>query len=344
MAGPLRRSAGIAEGAVLDNNEQLFRLTFDLSPIGIGHVGLDGSWIRVNPSLCKLLGYTAEELMATDFQHVTHPDDLQADIDLVEQLLAGRIDDYQLEKRYLRKDGSPVWVRLRVVLRRDADGTPLHFISIVQDIHARKLADSMLRRAHAELEQRVAERTRELEHAMQELARLASHDALTGLLNRRGLLEQAHNTLSIARRHGNPCALLYFDLDGFKAINDRHGHEAGDAVLVNCAERIRGTLRTHDVAGRLGGDEFVVVLELTGGDADSARDIAHKLRGVLAEPMDIHGDTCAIGCSIGVVVTSAQIPVQTLMDRADRAMYRAKQQRSGVEVELGDAAGAIAGD
>lgn len=322
----------------MDDNEELFRLTFELSPVGICHVGLDGHWIRVNPRMCQMLGYTAEEMVATDFQHITHPDDLESDLQLVADLVEGKIPDYQMEKRYIRKDGSLMWARLRVSLRRDADGAPMHFISIIQDIHARKLAEAELLRAHAELEQRVAERTRELEEAMHELKRLANHDPLTGLYNRRGLLEAAARIQSGALRHGNPFALLYIDLDGFKAINDRFGHDGGDVVLVTSAQRINARLRGADAACRMGGDEFVIALELTEGDDQSALSLADQLRRELLAPIQVDGVDCHVQASIGIATTALAEPIPRLMDRADRAMYRAKQGSSGIEFDTDDSA------
>jgi len=112
------------------------------SAVGTALVGLDGGWLRINAALRAFLGYTAEELFGLTFQDVTHPEDLHSDLSLLESLVAGDIPSYQMEKRYIRKDGGVVWAQLSVGLVRDDDGAPLFFISHVQDIGARKAADA----------------------------------------------------------------------------------------------------------------------------------------------------------------------------------------------------------
>ena len=131
------------ERARIAENEQRFRNAMDHSAIGMALVGLNGAWIRVNHALCDMLGYGMEELKELTFQTITHPDDLAADLDLVNDALAGRIDNYRMEKRYFRKDGSIVWALLAVsIVRDEASGVPLYFVSQVEDITARKNAES----------------------------------------------------------------------------------------------------------------------------------------------------------------------------------------------------------
>jgi PAS domain S-box-containing protein len=119
-------------------SEERFRATFEQAAVGIAHVALDGSWLRVNHKLCNIVGYTREELTALTFQDITHPDDLDADMAYVAKMLTGEIDTYAMEKRYRRKDGSVVWVDLTVSLLRDTDQAPIHFISVLEDIGERK--------------------------------------------------------------------------------------------------------------------------------------------------------------------------------------------------------------
>lgn len=129
----------------------LFNSAFHFASIGMALVGSDGQWLRVNQSLCSLLGYPERELLATTFQAVTHREDLETDLDLVRQVLAGEIKTYQLEKRYHHKQGHIVWVLLSVSLVRDADNEPMFFISQIQDITARKQAEEALQKVNAEL-------------------------------------------------------------------------------------------------------------------------------------------------------------------------------------------------
>ena len=123
---------------VLRESEERFRATFEHAAIGAAQVGIDGRWLRVNRRLCEIVGYEPEEMLQTTFQEITHPDDLEGDLAQVRRLLADELGTYTMEKRYLRKDGSIVWVNLTVSLVRDASGEPAYFIAVVEDISERK--------------------------------------------------------------------------------------------------------------------------------------------------------------------------------------------------------------
>lgn len=129
-----------AEDALRESRER-FRATFEQAAVGIAHVSLDGSWLRVNERFCAIVGYSREELLPRTFQDITHPDDLAADLQFLTELLSGTIDHYQMEKRYIRKDGSRVWVLLTVSLVVES-GRPAYFISVIEDIDARKAAEA----------------------------------------------------------------------------------------------------------------------------------------------------------------------------------------------------------
>ena len=129
----------------LSDSEEQFRATFEQAAVGIAQVGLDGRWLRVNQRLCDIVGYTGEELLPLTFQDITHPDDLNIDLDYVRQILAGKIQTYSMEKRYIRKDRSMVWVNLTVGLVRDEAAAPKYFISVVEDITKRKQAEEVLK-------------------------------------------------------------------------------------------------------------------------------------------------------------------------------------------------------
>lgn len=134
--------------AALRESEELFRTAMHSSPIGVALVAPDGHWLRVNPALCRLVGYHEEELLASDFQTITHPDDLTNDLNFVRQMLRREIASYQMEKRYLHKNGTIIWVLLSVSLEWNRDGTPRHFISQILDITERKQAELALTLAH----------------------------------------------------------------------------------------------------------------------------------------------------------------------------------------------------
>ncbi len=155
----------------LQESEERFRKAFQNSAIGMALVGLDGHWLKVNHSLCQIVGYSEPELLSKTFQDITHPDDLQTDLDFVAQLLAGERDHYQMEKRYFHKDGHIVWIRLSVSLIRDAQDNPIHFVSQIDDITEDKLVDEKIRQLNEELETKVRQRTRQLLDTQDELVR-----------------------------------------------------------------------------------------------------------------------------------------------------------------------------
>ena len=152
-------------------SEERYRLTFEQAAVGISHVGLDGGWLRVNQKVCEITGYSRDEMLALKAQDITHPDDLHLNLDLRAQLMAGEIKTFSMEKRYVRKDRELVWVNLTASLHCDASGAPSHFISVIQDIGARKRAEDALRQAHDELERRVEARTAELAEAIVSLTK-----------------------------------------------------------------------------------------------------------------------------------------------------------------------------
>ncbi len=165
--------------ADLKTSEERFRSTFEQAAVGIAQVGLDGSWMLVNQQLCVIVGRTREELLQCSFQDITHPEDLDIDLSFVRQILAGEISTYSMEKRYIRKDRSLVWANLTVGLMRNEAGTPKYFVSVVEDITKRKKAEAEVLKLNAELEQRVIERTYQLEAANSELEAFTysvSHD------------------------------------------------------------------------------------------------------------------------------------------------------------------------
>ncbi|WP_322102432.1 PAS domain S-box protein [Paraburkholderia sp. J41] len=440
-----RRSLAISEAR--------FRTVFELTPIGKAVVDLDGRFLDVNRKFTEIVGYDEAALRQRTFASVTHPADVAGDVALAAELLAGRQATYTMEKRYLRPDGTPVWVSLAVSLVRDVTGAPLHFIAAVQDISSRRKSEEALRNYHVELEERVRERTAELRRshdAMQtitdnlpaliavvdtdlryqfnnatfrrvfaadperlrgrglretlgaetfeslrpffaralagervtcENVRYASDpervwcatyipakregkvtgfyvmshdvteqrrteqrlresallDPLTGLANRRALQE----TLGTLRAGSKQYALFFIDMDGFKAINDRYGHDTGDALLREVARRLAATVRANDMVCRLGGDEFVVASRGV-DDARTAERIAAAICQAVSRPLSMGGRLIEMSASVGVVLTglrgaagvsaaslAAQAEGRALADDplglADAAMYEAKR-------------------
>jgi PAS domain S-box-containing protein len=135
----------------LRRSEQRFRDSFESAAIGMALVATDGRFLDANSSLCEILGYSPDDLVSRTFQEITHPDDLDADLEYVRQMLAGEIASYQMEKRYFHRDGRIVWALLSVSLVKDGDGEPLYFVSQIQDISVRKQAQHALERSQAQL-------------------------------------------------------------------------------------------------------------------------------------------------------------------------------------------------
>ncbi len=275
-----------------------FQSAFDDAPIGMALVGLEGSWLRVNRSLCDIVGYTEEELLSLTFQKITHPEDLDTDLEQLRLLSAGEVRTYQTEKRYLHKDGSVVWIMLSVSLVSNASGEPLYFLSQIQDITGRKELD------------------RRLEHE-------ATHDPLTSLPNRALFMENLKRALARANRHDGSIAVLFLDLDGFKIVNDSLGHEAGDALLVSIARRLRDCLRAEDTVARLGGDEFAILLEDVTNLGQPTR-VAGRIVQEFRTPFDLGGHVASVGISVGICASTPGYGPEDLLRNADTAMYRAK--------------------
>jgi diguanylate cyclase (GGDEF)-like protein/PAS domain S-box-containing protein len=291
-----------AEEALRQERDR-FRVAFDDAPIGMALVELDGTFVRVNRGLCEMVGYETAELIGRRFHDITHPDDLHRDVEHAEKMLANEIRAYQMEKRYLRRDGSAIWVSLSVSLVRDPAGKPLYFLAQMEDISARKEVE-------------------------RELQLLADHDALTGLLNRRRFNEELERELARVRRHGLRSAVLMVDLDQFKLVNDSHGHHAGDDVLRAVARTLERRLRANDCVARVGGDEFgVIAVEVTDDEAaiKLATDLVETIR---VEPIVVGGETLVVTASIGVAILEPEpgASADDVFVAADGAMYAAKRQ------------------
>jgi diguanylate cyclase (GGDEF)-like protein/PAS domain S-box-containing protein len=284
----------------LRDSEERLASTLQLAAIGISHVGDQGRFLYVNPQLSAMLGYTEHELLACTVKDISHPDDVGATDDLVARLRNGEISSFKREKRYLRKDGSVVWVALTAAVKRDRAGNRLYDVTIVEDVSARKQAE-------------------------QRVQYLASHDSLTDLPNRATFAETLKVASHSARRHGRSLAVLFIDLDRFKWVNDTLGHDAGDTLLREVAGRLRSAVRQSDVVARLGGDEFVVLLNDVAAPSDATR-VAHAVLESLRVPVAIDGRQCAVSASIGICLhPDGDQDDQAVLKNADMAMYLAKQ-------------------
>ncbi len=286
----------------LRDAETRFQRAFAGAPIGMALVDLDGAWRQVNRALCTMLRYTEPELLALTHAERTHPDDPAIDMARVEQLIAGDIDHYDIEKRYLDARGDTVWALLSRSVVRDDDGVPLYFIAHVQDISERRQFEA-------------------------KLSHLADHDALTGLFNRRRLEHELDRQVAYTTRYGTNAALLMLDLDNFKYVNDTLGHAMGDELIVRVANALRERLRETDVIARLGGDEFAIILPET--DAAAAARVAAGLLETIGRDGVVLHERRAIQVSVSIGIAAIEPGVlrtpAELMMNADVAMYDAKE-------------------
>lgn len=445
-------------GAVLDASEARFRAVVDIASVGIALTTPAGRWISVNRALCEILGHTEEELLGAGFQEVTHPDDREDDLLALQRLARGEVEVIRRQKRYIRKDGSPIWVEVDVKRKLDGAGRHEYDVSVVKDIHAQQLAEEELVRLHADLERRVEERTRDLQEREEELrsvidnandayislnrhgrvtawnrqaeqtfgwsakealgkslealiipAELSGahrsgmqlhqrsgvsrmldrrvelpalrrdgsrltvevrirrhevrgetvfsaflhdvtlrkqkeaqreyetrHDMLTGLQNRRALMEALPLAQARASRKQGRLGLLFIDLDGFKAVNDQLGHDGGDELLRVVAARLRGAVRRTDSVFRLAGDEFTVLLEDMNDGLCDAHRVGCKLIEAVSTPIEVNGATARVGASIGIAVQAPghDCTPDALIKEADGWMYAAKKAGRGCILPL----------
>lgn len=283
----------------LRESEERFRNAFEYASTGKALVGLDGRFLRVNRTLCEMLGYTAEGLLDRSFREVTHPDDLPEQLRLRQRVIEGAIPSFRMEKRYIHRQGHTVWAELSVSVVRDQDGKALYLVTEVKDISEWKRFEA-------------------------QLVHLANHDPLTNLFNRRRFQEELERQLAYIRRYETRGAAMFLDLDQFKEVNDHLGHQAGDELLVGIARVLRGRLRETDTLARLGGDEFAILLPNV--DAVQASVVAgHLLEAVRSHCLRTAGHPVSVTTSLGIVLFPDHgSTVDELLARADMAMYLAK--------------------
>ncbi|MDP5255576.1 MULTISPECIES: chemotaxis protein CheB [unclassified Vibrio] len=291
----------------LQLSEEKFRSVFESSSVGIALANHKGELWDVNPAFCQWLGYDRKELAGCHFDVITHADDLEDDLHLFNELIAGKRDAYHLEKRYLTKDGKVIFGLLNVSLASHTNpfnDQEQSIVAIIQDITDQVAARQLI------FEQ--------------------SHfDALTQLPNRTLLKDRLDQLFKLAERESLHTSLLFVDLDGFKAINDQQGHDAGDQVLITIAQRLKGLVRASDTVARFGGDEFIIAINHQPG-VQYPEMVANKVIEAIAQPIVWQQEYYQINSSIGIATYPEDAQSQEkLVQLADVTMYRAKKAGGG---------------
>lgn|GEM_PF-1706098 len=398
-----------------------FDAAFDRAPIGMAILDADGGYLRVNDALCAMFGRTRAQLVCTRYNDITHPDDRERDSELARKVLNGELDAVQLEKRFVKLDGSIVWAIANVTCLRDEAGTAIAWVGQWQDVTAHRAVEGQLRRerdvsaamlaamhegfchidgdkitqvndamcqlvgwtreeivGHSwpylwvpedEIEQQTLTRERwqaeghgesedfvlqrkdgrrfnasitsaratgpggkslgyvvtirdvsQRKRHEAELARQATHDTLTGLINHRGFQERLRDEVARCRRHGVTLSLVILDVDHFKHVNDSHGHPTGDRVLAELGRRFRAMTRGGEHIARVGGEEFAWILPATDGAgayaaAERARRAVERLPFEGVGHLTISAGVCELGLAGDV---------DELHRMADIALYWAK--------------------
>jgi len=293
------QSARDTDSELMDLRAQ-FQSAFESPAIGMAIQGLDGRWQAVNEAFANIVGYEPAELLRMTYRDITHPDDIDRNVDLLQRVMGGAQQRFQMEKRYIHRDGSTVSVILTVSAINGSDGRPIRFLSQIQDVTARRQLES-------------------------QLLHRASHDVLTGLPNRALLMDRLEHALERLQRDEGQIAVMFLDLDGFKAINDQFGHEQGDRLLVEVGRRLRACARAGDTVARLGGDEFTILLEDV-RHPSVATQVAQRVLETLRYPIMLGEHVTMISPSIGIALSVGNNDrADTLLHAADTAMYAAKR-------------------
>jgi diguanylate cyclase (GGDEF)-like protein/PAS domain S-box-containing protein len=285
---------------VLWESQNRYRALFDQTNDGITLIDLEGVIFDANPRAAEILGMSVEELVGRRAEDFIAEDENDNSLPIHQRLLNGEILPIY-ERTLIKKAGARVPVEINVALVKDQDGKPLYVQSITRDISERKQIEE------------------KLEH-------WSTHDWLTGLPNRFLFYDRLQKSIARAKRYQRKFAVLYIDLNGFKNVNDTHGHAAGDQLLVQVARRLQGCSRQSDTVARMGGDEFIMLVEeIT--SAESAAAAAERVLDAVNQEFKLNQtDRVKITASIGIsLFPDHGEQDDILVSCADRALYENKK-------------------
>ena len=284
----------------LRDSEARYRLVVESVKEVIFQTDAGGCWTFLNSAWADVTGHRVGMTLGTRFLDYVHPDDREQHRAWFERLIRREAEACCLVVRYLRIGGGFCWVEVNARSIADTGGSIVGISGTLNDVTAQK------------------------EHESQ-LEYIAHYDALTGLPNRVLLHDRLQRSMVQARRRGQQLAVAYIDLDGFKAINDVHGHRVGDQLLTVLATRMKAVLREGDSVSRLGGDEFVAVL-VDLADLEAGLHLIQRLLSAVAQSVPAGGRVLKVSASIGLTLypQSEEVDADQLLRQADLAMYQAK--------------------
>ncbi|MCO6056350.1 sensor domain-containing diguanylate cyclase [Pseudomonas sp. MOB-449] len=331
-------------GTTLEEIERTLRFALDIVSDGIWDWNIRTNHVKRSPGWYSMLGYALDSLPedVDTWKSVIHPGDYERVMRNFQAYLDGESLIYAEDYRCRCRDGSYLWVSDHGrFVEFDESGKPTRMIGAHRNIHHSKLASLELQRKNEELlvlnrklEALVDARTEALRQANEALARqvetamqLSETDPLTQISNRRHFERSLHAEWQRFQRHGHVIALLMFDLDHFKRINDEHGHPIGDRALVVVSRDVRAALREADCFARWGGEEFIALLPDT--DLEAAIVLAERLR-VLVSQAELGLPQC-VTASFAVAAMQAGEGIESLLKRLDDGLYQAKQRRNCIE-------------
>jgi len=277
-----------------------FHTIFEEAPLGVAVIdSLTGHIYDANPAYAHIAGRPIEELKTLDWMKITHPDDVQKDLDNMMAMNAGEVPGFVMQKRYIQPDGTIRWVNMTVAPMQVEDASKPRHLCMTEDISERKIAED-------------------------KLTFMANYDLLTQLPNRELFADRFQQAAAHSKRTGTQVAICFLDLDNFKPINDNYGHNVGDGLLVEVAKRIKECIREGDTVSRQGGDEFTLLLSDI-ENYEQCEQTLDRIHLALSQPYLIAGCPCNITASSGVTLYPADnVDMDTLIRHADQAMYQSK--------------------